>query len=282
MYLKDETIIQNIKVEKHDDYILFDGKLRSDTFNVPGNISSQFISGLLFALPLLDNNSQINITTNIESKNYIDITLDVIRQAGIEIEIRSNGYYIRGNQTFINRNYFVEGDYSNSAFLDVYNYIGGNVQIEGLNANSLQGDSVYNDLFQMLSKEHATINLENSIDLGPIMFAFASIKHGAHFIGTDRLKIKESNRITDMAKELNKFGIIVKEDLNNVIIDNSNLHASNEELDGHNDHRIVMALSMMASIYGATINGVEAVNKSYPDFFEKIQRLGIEVELHDK
>lgn len=273
---------QNIFVEKKSNHIIFNGKLRNDIFYVPGNISSQFISGLLFALPLLEGNSKIVITSSIESKNYIDITLDTMAKAGISIDNDKNEYILNSPQKYISNNYIVEGDYSNSAFLDVYNYIGGNVLVKGLNDNSLQGDSIYKKYFDILENRYATIDLQDSIDLGPIMFAFSAIKKGAHFTGTERLKIKESDRIADMATELTKFGVNVISESNNVYIDNSMLHAPNDELDGHNDHRIVMALTMLASIYGATINGVEAVNKSYPDFFDKIKQLGIEVELHDK
>ena len=272
---------QNIKVEKHDTHIIFEGKLKSSTFNVPGNISSQFISGLLFALPLLDGDNKIIITTPIESKNYIDITIDTLSKSGIRINYENNIIEIPGNQRFTNQDYTVEGDYSNSAFLDVYNYLNGNVTVNNLNPNSLQGDKLYKKYFDLLSKENSIIDLSNSIDLGPIMFAFASLKYGGHFIGTSRLKIKESDRIQDMAKELRKFGVHVTEGDNEVFIENTNIHSPNEDLDGHNDHRIVMSLVVIASIYGGIITGCEAVNKSFPDFFEKIKSLGIEVELYD-
>lgn len=272
---------QNIKVEIKEHQISFEGKLTNGVFSVIGNISSQFISGLLFALPLLDGDSRIIVTTPLESRNYVDITLDALNQAGIEVNRVNNNFNIRGNQEFETRNYIVEGDYSNAAFLDVYNYLGGNVLINGLNPNSLQGDKVYRKCFEELSQGYSIIDLQNNIDLGPILFAFAGLKYGGHFKGTSRLKIKESDRVKDMQKELRKFGINLIEASDEVYIENNNLHAPTEVLDGHNDHRIVMALTVMSTLFGGEIDGCEAVKKSFPDFFNQIRQLGIEVECHD-
>ena len=268
---------QNIKVVKDETSISFEGSLKSDNFEIVGNISSQFITGLLFALPLLKKNSTVNITTNIESKNYIDITLDVLKQAKINIEKTNNGFKVFGNQEYQIDDCIVEGDYSNASFIDALNYFDGNIKLLGLNEKSLQGDKKYLEHFKSLNKEYSTIDISDCIDLGPILFAFASLKHGGHFINTKRLKIKESNRINDLAVELNKFGINVKELENEVFIDNTHLHRPNEILEGHNDHRIVMALSIMLIQFGGTINGTNAVKKSYPNFFKDLKALGIEV-----
>ena len=129
----------------------------------------------------------------------------------------------------------------------------------------------------MLNNGYATIDIKDSIDLGPILFVFASLKFGGHFINTKRLKIKESNRINDLKEELNKFGIIVNELDNEVFIDNNNLHNPKDILNGHNDHRIVMALSIMLTRFGGDIEGAEAIRKSYPDFFNDLNKIGIEV-----
>lgn len=268
---------QNIKVVKDETSISFEGSLKSDNFEIVGNISSQFITGLLFALPLLKKNSTVNITTNIESKNYIDITLDVLKQAKINIEKTNNGFKVFGNQEYQLDDCIVEGDYSNASFIDALNYFDGNIKLLGLNEKSLQGDKKYLEHFKSLNKEYSTIDICDCIDLGPILFAFASLKHGGHFINTKRLKIKESNRINDLAVELNKFGVIVNELDSEVFIDNTNLHRPNEILEGHNDHRIVMALSIMLTQFGGTIKGTNAVKKSYPNFFKDLKALGIEV-----
>ena len=268
---------QNIECIKEDTQITFIGKLKSDVFNVVGNISSQFISGLLFALPLLENNSKIVLTTNLESKSYIDITLDVLNQAGVNVNFNNNEFYVFGSQKYNKTNWIVEGDYSNCAFIDAFNYLNGKVKIEGLNNNSLQGDKKYLELFPLLDLKCETIDISNCIDLGPILFCFASLKNGATFVGTNRLAIKESNRIKDIKEELEKFNVNVIEENNKVIIDNKLISKPSCKLNGHNDHRIVMALCVMLSVYGGEIDGIEAINKSYPNFFNDLEKLGIEV-----
>lgn len=269
---------QNIEVIKDMTSITFNGKLKSGDFNVPGNISSQFITGLLFATPLLENDSKITITTTLESKNYIDITLDVLKKTNITIVNDNNAFLIKGSQQYHVSELTVEGDHSNAAFLDSFNYLGGNVVIDGLVNDSLQGDRVYKECFEKLNKGFAKIDISNCIDLGPILFCFAALKHGGHFVNTSRLKIKESNRVEDVAIELNKFGVKVTDLGNEVLIDNSILHKPIVELNGRNDHRIVMALSVMLSVFGGTINGTKAVEKSYPNFFSDLKTIGIEVE----
>jgi 3-phosphoshikimate 1-carboxyvinyltransferase len=266
-----------IKYEKSLESIEVFGSLVPYRYLVKGNISSQFITGLLFALPLLNGNSYINITTTLESANYIDITLDVLRLTGIEVVNIDNRYIIKAPQEYLPAKFSVEGDYSNASFLDAFNYLGGNVELIGLKEQSMQGDKIYKKYFNIISKGYATIDLQNAIDLGPILFVMASLFHGAHFINTNRLKIKESNRISDLQQELNKFGIELKELDNEVFINKQEINFPTEVLDGHNDHRIVMALTVLLSTTGGKIVGVEAVSKSYPTFFEDISNLGIEV-----
>lgn len=269
---------QGFNIEIYEEKIIIEGKLQSGIFNIVGNISSQFISGLLLSLPLLKEDSIINLTTKLESKNYVDMTIDVLRQAGIDIKQENNKYYIKGSSKYNKGSYLVEGDYSNSAFLDAFNYLNGNVIINNLKEDSLQGDKIYKELFKLLDEKYQIIDISNCIDLGPILFVFSSLKHGAHFINTSRLKIKESDRISDLKEELLKFGIEVIDRDNEVIINNQNIHNPIRELEGHNDHRIVMALSIMLTVYGGVINGTNAVKKSYPSFFKDLEKLGIEVK----
>lgn len=275
---EDICVKQNIQIIKEEEQITFIGKLHPDQFLIPGNISSQFISGLLFALPLLDEDSCITLTTQLESKNYIDITIDVLKQAGIIIENKSKkDYYILSNQEYDLTNCEVEGDHSNAAFLDALNYLDGNVTMLGLNKNSYQGDKVYSNLFEKLNNGFYECDIKNCIDLGPILFAFASLKHGGCFTGVNRLRIKESDRISDIKEELLKFNIDFIEEDDKVIINNKNIKKPNEVLNGKNDHRIVMALSIMLSKFGGSLEGTEAVKKSYPSFFEDLKSLGVEV-----
>lgn len=268
---------QHIEVIKTINSLSFKGGLQSDEFIVPGNISSQFITGLLFALPLLDGDSTIKIINNLESKNYLDITLDVLKRAGISVVNNDYEYHIFGKQRYLPNKYLVEGDYSNAAFLEAFNYFGGCVKLIGLNKDSFQGDKVYQEYFKLLDSGYQTLDIGNCIDLGPVLFGFAAMKHGAKFINTKRLKIKESDRITAVNVEIEKFGGKTRDFEDFVLVDEQILDTPKKTLNGQNDHRIVMMLSVMASVYGGTIEGIEAVNKSYPNFFKDLEKLGVEV-----
>ena len=185
--------------------------------------------------------------------------------------------YVKGNREYKPKTIEVEGDYSNAAFLDAFNYLGGNVQVTGLKETSLQGDKVYKEYFEKLKKENATLDISDCPDLGPVLMALAAALNGAKFIGTKRLKIKESDRGSVMCEELSKFGIKSKIYENEIEIIKGELKAPTEVLSGHNDHRIVMSLSLLLSKTGGKIDEAEAVRKSYPGFFEDIKKLGIEV-----
>lgn len=252
------------------------GPLQSGTYRIAGNISSQFISGLLFALPLLENESKIDITGATESLSYIKLTLKALGDFGIRVNrIDENTLLIPGSQRYKIRELSVEGDYSNAAFLEAFNLFGGNVAVDGLSSRSFQGDRVYRKHFQELCTKKPCIDLTDCPDLAPILFAVAAAKNGAEFTGTARLKIKESDRAEAMKEELAKFGISVCINENSVIIEKGELKTPTQKLYGHNDHRIVMALSVLCTITGGTIMGAEAVAKSFPDFFKKLSELGI-------
>ena len=172
----------------------------------------------------------------------------------------------------------VEGDYSNAAFLDAFNYIDSDVEIGNLNAESLQGDKVYKEYFDEISRGVPTLDISDCPDLGPVLIALSTLKNGAVLTGTDRLKIKESDRGQVMHEELVKLGGGLIFGDNTITVPRLNFKCSEAVLDGHNDHRIVMALSLILSKYGGTIEGAEAVRKSYPDFFNDIKSLGAKVE----
>ncbi len=266
---------QNIEYEKTETTLKIKGSLKPDIFFVRGDISSQFITGLLFALPLLDKDSVIKLTTPLQSSMYVDVTIDALKQFGVAIERNENELYIKGNQKYRPRNVVVEGDASNSAFLEAFNVLGGDVSIKGLNKNTLQPDGVYKKLFSELKNGTPTIDLSSCPDLGPITFALSASLNGAKFIGTKRLKIKESDRCEAMRVELEKFGVKVEVWEDSAIVYGGTFKKPNRTLDGHNDHRIVMALSVISTLCGAEIAGCEAVNKSYPNFFDDISSLGI-------
>lgn len=255
------------------------GKIESGRYDVKGNVSSQFITGLFYALPLLEGDSEVHIIPPVESRRYIDITVDVLARFGVEIkEIEENIFYIKGNQRYCAKDDAVEGDWSNAAFLFALNEMGGNVEVTGLNQDSFQGDKVCLQLFEKLGKpdaEKEPVDISGCPDLAPILFTVAAFKNGGHFTGTRRLAIKESDRGKVMAEELAKFGASVEVMENDVIVHKSLLHAPSEPLFGHNDHRIVMSMAVLSTALGGNITGCGAVAKSYPDFFDTLEALNI-------
>ena len=252
------------------------GKLKGGTFNVDGSISSQFVSGLLFALPLLSEDSVINITGEIQSLSYLLLTFKSLADFGIEINYSDIRHIkIKGNQQYKKKEVTVEGDYSNAAFFDAFNYLDGDVKINGLDKDSLQGDRVYKELFEKLKNENASISIADCPDLAPILFTLSAVGKGGYFTDTARLKIKESDRANAMKEELSKFGVKMDIKENSVRVYASEIKTPTEEIYGHNDHRIVMAMSVLATKTGAVINGAEAVRKSLPDFFDRLCCLGI-------
>ena len=254
------------------------GKLKSGNYKIKGNVSSQFISGLLFALPLLSDDSTLEITGEYESEPYVDLTIKTLCDFGVKIEKDKRTYKIKGGQEYLSTDVIVEGDYSNAAFLDGLNLLGGDVAVAGLDTTSLQGDKVYKEMYAQLKNGVKQFDLSNCPDLAPVMFALSAVFGGAHFTGTRRLKIKESDRATAMKTELEKFGINVDVDENDVTVYGGEIKKPKEMLCGHNDHRIVMALSLLCTITGGSISDAQSVAKSYPDFFEKIKSLGIVIE----
>ncbi len=272
---------QGLLFEKNENSLTLCGKLKSGNYRIPGDISSQFITGLLYALPLLDGVSILEVIGKFESASYIDLTISALSEFGIKITRAGNRFIILGNQRYQNREYTVEGDCSNAAFLQALDFIGGDVRVEGLSPNTLQGDRVYSEIFDGMEKGRREFDLSDCPDLAPILFAVAAVKGGARFIGIARLRIKESDRSEAMAQELKKFGINVEVGENFVSVQNATLKAPTETLCGHNDHRIVMALAVLCTLVGGEIEGAEAVAKSYPDFFEILQRLNIGIETYE-
>ena len=267
----------NCFFKRMDDKISIKGGLKENDFEIAGNISSQFVTGLLLSLSLRKEGGSITLIPPVESRSYIDMTIQAMREFGIDVKWDGeNKLKVEANQTYTSKDIEVEGDYSNAAFLDAFNYIGGDVKVEGLNAESLQGDKVYKECFEKLKAEKATIDIADCPDLGPVLFAVAAANHGGVFTSTARLKIKESDRGSVMCEELAKFGIKTHMEENSIEI-GSGLKAPGEAICGHNDHRIVMSLSLLLSLTGGTITEAEAVRKSYPGFFDDIQKLGIVV-----
>ena len=272
-----ETICkeQNLIYQQTEDSVSVRGKLSAGDYKIPGNISSQFITGLLFALPLCEKDSTLHIIPPIESRSYLDLTIEALSAFGIEIVWRDDKtIFIKGNQTYRSADVSVEGDYSNAAFFAALCSFGQDITVTGLSEQSHQGDKAYVKFFELLNKGTPTIHIGNCPDLGPILMAVAAAKHGAVFTGTKRLKIKESDRGAVMAEELAKFGVSVTVREDSIVVYPMMFHAPTETLKGHNDHRVVMALSTLLCLTGGEIDGAEAVKKSLPEYFDLLKSIG--------
>lgn len=255
------------------------GRLESGSYRIRGDISSQFITGLMLALVYLGEESSIEILPPFESRSYVKLTLSALQAFGADVSF-TDTYRIEIKKSMLHAfSGKIEGDYSNAAFLDAFNRIGSEIEIGNLNPKSLQGDRVYAEYFDRIVGGTPTLDISDCPDLGPVLFALAALKNGATFTGTDRLKAKESDRGLAMHEELERLGggLILGD--NTITVPKQSLRYNGEPLNGHNDHRIVMALSVILSEIGGAIEGAEAVRKSYPAFFAEIQRLGAEVEL---
>lgn len=275
-----EKLFENsdVKIKSDEKSIEVNGTLSVGNYEISGEVSSQYTTGMLFALSVLDGKSTLKITGNAESRAYVDMTIKVLKDFGADItETEKNFFEINGKGRLSPGEFTVEGDWSNAAFLIALSRLVGTISVSGLNENSVQGDRFLSVAFDTLDGENAEIDLKDCPDLAPILFSYAAYKNGGKFINTRRLRVKESDRANVMAEELKKFGANVKVYENSVEIEKTQLKPPIVPLCGHNDHRIVMALSVLAAVFGAEIDGAEAVNKSYPDFFRVIKKAGVNV-----
>ena len=258
------------------------GPLRAGEFLVPGDVSSQFITGLLYALPLCKGDSVIRLIPPVESRSYLDLTVAALAQFGVDVRWQDElTLFVRGGQDFGSTDAVVEGDYSNAAFFEALHCLGHEVSVSGLDPHSLQGDRVYQTLLPLLETDTPCISLADCPDLGPLLMAVAAAKNGAHFTDTHRLKIKESDRGEAMAQELAKLSVRVQVSENDIVVKGGTVTPPSEVLYGHNDHRIVMSLATLLTLTGGEIDGAQAVNKSLPDYFERLKGLSAEVECYD-
>ncbi len=387
---------RGMEFSQEGDTVTVCGRLTPGIYSLRGDVSSQFITGLMLALSLLPGESRIRLTTPIESRSYLDLTEDALAAFGISVRwLDARELLIPGAAVLQPTALSVEGDYSNAAFFAALDALGGSVRIEGLREDSRQGDRVYRDYFRKiyefgnepeirknceiggdhtirknyefddghavrincefddghavrkncenspsersggatsangsgdapangsgdasangsgdasvngsgdapangsgdapangsgdasaaLADERPILSLADCPDLGPVLMALAAAKHGAVFTDTARLRSKESDRIAAMTEELAAFGVplTVSADGNRVEVPGGLLRAPSRVLCGHNDHRIVMALSVLCTLNGGTVTDVHAVNKSMPDFFERLRSLGITLDFH--
>ena len=269
---------RGIAYEQDGESVKVCGRLTAGEFSMRGDVSSQFITGLLFALPRMEGDSRIRLTTPIESRSYLDLTLDALHAFGIRAEwIEERELYILGGQRYRAADVTVEGDHSNAAFLGALNALGGRVTVDGLREDSRQGDRVWQTHLHALASGCPTVSLADWPDLGPVLMAVAAAGRGAVFTDAARLRIKESDRGAAMARELGAFGVAVdvSPDGDTITVHGGMLRAPDRVLDGHNDHRIVMSLTLLCTLTGGSITDARAVAKSMPDFFKVLAGLGI-------
>lgn len=284
--------------DKFKEICTVSGRLRPGEFKLAGNISSQFITGLLFALPLLESDSRLCLTTKLESAGYVDLTLEVLRSFGIIIErsISDDGfeiYTIPGNQKYIEPdNLAVEGDWSNGAFWLVCGALGGSVTVRGLSLDSYQRDKAIIDVLKSMGADviigdgitvtcpkglHGVeVNVEQTPDMVPVLACAMALAEGSSMItNAERLKIKESDRLFTVYDFLSKLGADISYGGSGLSLTGKKRLAGGE-VDSHNDHRIAMAAAVASCgcKSAVTITNAEAVRKSYPDFFRDFAALG--------
>ncbi|MBQ3866440.1 MAG: 3-phosphoshikimate 1-carboxyvinyltransferase [Clostridia bacterium] len=267
---------RGIAFETGADHVRVRGRLSPGVYSVRGDVSSQFITGLLFALPLLEGDSEIRLTTPLESGPYVDLTLSALDSFGVTVRRPSpDRFSIPGGQRYAPLSAAVEGDWSNAAFPLALNFAGGRVAVSGLDANSALGDRIAVEYFETLRAGAPALDVSDCPDLAPVLMAAAALSRGATLTGTRRLKIKESDRGEAMAAELAKTGIRVTVEEDRIRVWPGAVHAPAEPVDGHNDHRVVMAMTVVLTAVGGVIRGAEAVAKSWPDFFERLKEIGV-------
>jgi 3-phosphoshikimate 1-carboxyvinyltransferase len=268
---------------------------------IRGDVSSQYISGLLFACAKARDDTRIEITTKLESRPYVDMTIEVLREFGVHAEpsIDWSQISIPGNQVYSETNYHVPGDYSSAAFLLVAGALCGQVTVNGLDKKSSQGDSLIVQLLEKMGVEikpnkdgyvvrqsrinSLDIDVSNTPDLVPILAVLASQAEGrTHIINARRLRLKESDRLATTTMELRKMGMEINESEDGITIDGPSL-LRGAQINSHHDHRIAMACSVAGLIARGTtsVEGIECVAKSYPDFLQHMQSLGARLKLEN-
>lgn len=269
---------RKIYFERHGCSAELEGELTSGVYELPGDISSQFVTGLLYALPLLDGDSEIRLTTPLESREYVTMTLDVLRRFGIKVE--NHGYsrfIVSGRQKYVPVDYTVEADWSQAGFWYAAGSCGCDVTVSGLDPDSPQGDKAVAELCERLKTSgDLGVDVSQIPDLLPPLAVMAAVRDGeTRFLNAARLRIKESDRIATTAAMLRSFGAQCREGQDFLTVRGGG-DIRSCVVDGANDHRIVMAAAILAlrADGEVTIRGAEAVNKSYPRFFDDYTRLG--------
>lgn len=280
---------KGIFYEQKDGVLTVSGTLTPGVYELPGDVSSQFFTGLLYALPLLDGPSALIPTTPLESEGYIQMTLQAMAQFGVEFPATLSlppQYHPQGNQTYRAANAVVEADWSQAGFWYAAKLLGNSVEPSGLDPNSTQGDRVIADQFAKLSRpEDVELDVSGCPDLAPPLAAMAALRTGyvTRLTNAARLRVKESDRLASVTETLNALGADVTEGADFLVIRGKHTLSGGVSVDSHNDHRI----AMMAAVAAArcerpvTVLGAECVAKSYPDFWEDYVKLGGAIRRED-
>jgi len=275
------------------------GRLNGGVTELPGIISSQFISALLFISPLADKGTIIRLTTPLESKPFVLMTLKCLEEFGIKVEFSSDlGEFEILKQTYKPAKYRVEGDWSSASYLLALGAVCGEVEVENLNPQSWQGDKIILNLLRdmgasvIINKNSVTVSksrlnairadLSDCIDLLPTMAVLAAAANGvSEFLGIERARLKESNRVSALREGLESMGIKVGEEANRLTIAGAEPRGS--VIDTRGDHRIAMAFSILGSVAGETvIDDAECVSKTYPEFWDILKSMGGKVKIDGK
>ena len=272
---------KGISFEQKDGVLTVSGRLEAGTFSLPGNVSSQFITGLLYALPLLPGDSEILLTTSLESRGYVDMTLDVLEKFGVRVDNQDyTRFLVPGSQSFQARDLTVEADWSNAAFWYEAVSLGCQLDIQGLNAYSVQGDMRIVPCFLKLQgRDTVDLDVSQCPDLVPPLAAMATLRGEGlttRLVNAARLRIKESDRLSTVTEVLNALGADVEEHDDHLVIHGKGSLPGGVTVSGHNDHRIAMMAAIAATNCDAsvTITGAECVKKSYPNFWADYEALG--------
>ena len=259
------------------------GRLRPGVFALPGDVSSQFVSGLLLALPLLPGPSEIRLSSPLESRPYVDMTLAALRAFGVRVEETPGGFAVPGGQRYRPLAPFpVEGDASQEAFWHLANFLGSSVSLAAPARSGLQGDAVFPDLLARLAAAPAggpppEIDVAQTPDLVPALAAAAAFAPaGARIVHAGRLRLKESDRLATTRTLLRAFGSAAEETPDGLLVPPGPPAPppAPPAVDGAGDHRIVMAAAMLATRVPCVLRGAGAVAKSYPSFFDDYRAVG--------
>ena len=270
---------KGISYEQKDGVLTIRGEWNAGEYRLPGNVSSQFVTGLLYALPLMEWESRIVLTSPLESRGYVDMTLDVLDRFGVRVEVLEDGFLVPGDQVFQARDFTIEADWSQAAFWMAAGLLGNPVLTVGLSDQSTQGDRVIDEHFASFAwgtGRKVEIDVSDCPDLLPPLAVMAAFHDGiTRLINAARLRLKESDRLATVTKMLTALGGQVEEGPDWLAIPGTRFLRGGT-VDGANDHRIVMAAAIAATrcTGPVTIMGAEAVNKSYPNFWEEYKRLG--------